>query len=185
MDHFKPKGSRARWKPVYELLQNTNTNDVLTYDEIGKVLELDPLTDRMAIRSALYRAAKELEEVDKRAVTVVPNRGYRVAEPKEHVVLARKQHKRSTKALQRGHSKAVNVDMSKLDPEARKALEIVASAFAQQMDFNKRMERRLTERDQVLDSIVEKQERSEEQSSEVLQRLRELEAKMAQLNTNK
>ena len=92
MEHFKPAGEQARWKYLYDLLKVTDEDQVLTYDEMAAALNLDPLEDRMSIRAALYRAAKELEEVDRRAVAVVPNRGYRVVRPKEHVELARRQH---------------------------------------------------------------------------------------------
>jgi len=136
-------------------LKLTNDDGVLTYKEMGEALGLDPVEDRGAIVSAVRRAAKEHEEVDKRAITVVPNRGYRIAAPREHLDLARRQQKRSSKALVRGQSKVVNVDMSKLDPEARRAFEVVAQGFAQLMDFNRRFERRQQEHTEVIQSLVE------------------------------
>lgn len=178
MDHFKPAGEQARWKYLYDLLKVTDEDQVLTYDEMAAALNLDPLEDRMSIRAALYRAAKELEEVDRRAVAVVPNRGYRVVRPKEHVELARRQHTRSTKALVRGHSKATNVDLSKVDPETRKALEMMAGALAMQMDMSRRIDKRMSERDKVIESLVESTQRSDSDRDEMAARLRRLEEKL-------
>lgn len=179
MGNFEPAdGQQARWKPLYELLKLVNTGDVLSYDEMGKALELDPLVDRGAIRVAMYRAAKELEEVDKRAVEVVANKGYRVVEPKQQLVLAKKQHTRSTKALARGHSKAVNVDLSNVDPEIRRAFEMVAGVMAMQMDFSRRAEKKLLNHDQVIEALVQKSDRSEAERDEMAARLKRLEERL-------
>lgn len=179
MDHFQPIGERARWLELYDLLTKTDTNGVVTYEEMGAALGLDPSGDRQAIRGALYRAAKEHEQVDKRAIVAVPNKGYRVVEPKEHLGLARRHQKRSSRALVRGHSKAVNVDMSKIEPETRKALEVVASVISMQMDFNRRAESKLDAHDRAIRSLVEATERTEAERDEFRARLERLEAGMS------
>jgi hypothetical protein len=178
MGNFDPAGAKARWKTIYELLKLTNDNGILTYREMGEALGLDPETDRGAIVQAVRRAAKEHEEVDKRAITAVPNKGYRIAAPKEHLDLARRQQKRSSKALVRGQSKVVNVNMSKLDPEARRAFEVVAQGFAQLMDFNRRFERRQQEHTEVIASLVETTQRSDAERDELKERLARVEEKL-------
>lgn len=175
---FKPAGERARWLDIYDLLRPAATNQIVTFDEMGEVLGLDPDKDRPSIRGALYRAAKELETVDKRAVAPVPNQGYRVVEPQEHLGLARRHQKRSSRSLTRGHSKAVNVDLSKIDPETRKALDVVANVIAIQQDFARRAEAKLTSHDKAIRSLVEARERSDQEREDFRLRLERLEAGM-------
>ncbi len=176
MNHFEPVGERARWLELYDLLRATETNGVISYEAMGETLDLDPVKDRASIRSALYRAAKEHEEIDKRAVVAVPRQGYRLVEPQEQLGLARRHQKRSTRSLVRGHSKAVNVDMSQIEPEARKAFEVVAGVIAMQMDFNRRAEAKLTAHDKAIKSLVEARDRSAEEREEFRSRLDRLEA---------
>ena len=68
---FQPLGEQARWKTVYEILQATPTDVVITYEELGDALTLDAEADRHAIQMAMRRAAAELESEDKRAVDPV------------------------------------------------------------------------------------------------------------------
>jgi hypothetical protein len=175
-NHFEPVGERARWLDVYDLLRATEVNGVISYESMGEALGLDPDRDRPSIRSALYRAAKEFEEIDKRAITAVPRRGYRVVEPREHLGLARRHQKRSARSLVRGHSKAINVDLSKVDPETRKALEMVAGVIALQSDFNRRAEAKLVAHDKAIKSLVEAKDRTDAERDEFRERLERLEA---------
>lgn len=180
MGNFEPAGERARWKYLYELLCCTNDGDVVTYQEMADALEMDPEADRQAIRGAWYRAAKEHEEVDKRAVEVVPNRGYRIVAPKEHLELARKQQKRSSRALVKGQSKVVNVDLSKVDGQTRRAFEVVAQMMAAQMDFSRRAEKKLADHEELIGTLVEAKERTDAERDEIKERLERLEAKLGQ-----
>lgn len=175
MSPFQPAGDRARWRDVYDLLQDTKTGDVLTYEEIGAALKLDPDDDRHMIQMAMRRAAKEHEEADRRAVEAVPKEGYRVVEAPEHLRLARGQQKRAGRALARGQSKVTNVDLSGLEPETRRAFEVVARAFAMQMDFNKRLDVRQAKLEQAVGAMSERTERTEQEIAELKARLARLE----------
>lgn len=178
MGNFRPAGDKARWKYLYELLLKTKDDGILTYQEMAAALDLDAEADLASIRVALYRAAKEHEEVDKRALEVVPNKGYRVVAPKEHLELARKQHTRSSRALAKGQSKVVNVNMANMDPETRRAFEVVAQGFAAQMDFNRRAEERLFNQERITQELVQATERTDAEREEIKERLARLEAKM-------
>lgn len=178
MSPFKPIGEVARWQAVYALLRATKTGDVLTYEAIGEALELDPKLERHAIQMAVRRAAKEHEEADKRAIEAVPNKGYRVVEAPEHLRLARGHHRRASKALVRGQSKAVNVDWAALDPEARRAFEVVVAAFAAQIEFNKRFDVRQKRLEQAFDAMAERTDKTEQRTE---QEIAELKARLARL----
>lgn len=175
MAPFQPAGDRARWRVVYELLRETQTGDVLTYGEIGAALGLDPDGERHALQMAVRRAAKEHEVADRRAIEAVPNVGYRVVEAPEHLRLARGQQKRAGKALERGHSKVVHVDLSGMEPETRHAFEVVARAFSMQMDFNRRFDVRQKRLEESLDAMTERTERTEQEIADLKARLARLE----------
>lgn len=175
MAAFRPIGDQARWRIVYEKLVATETGGVITYEEIADALELDAKDDRHAIQMAVRRAGREHEEVDKRAIEAVPNVGYRMVEAPEHLRLARGHQKKASTALRNGHSKVVNVDLSGLEPETRHAFEVVARAFALQMDFNRRMDVRQRQLEDNIGSIADRAARSEEEIAELRARLERLE----------
>lgn len=175
MSPFEPVGETARWRVLYQLLKETNIDGVLTYERMGVALDLDADTDRHTIQVAMRRAAKELESVDKHAVEAVPTVGYRVVWPEEHLSLARSQQRRSSKALARGHSKVVNVDLEGVDPEIRNAFQVVAAAFAMQMDFNRRTDVRQKKLEEALEAVHEKSTRTHEEVTELRERLERLE----------
>ena len=105
MSPFQPVGNQARWRTLYDMIQQRPTDSVITYDEMGEALQLDPIRDRHTMQMAMRRAAKESEEYDARALDSVPNEGYRIVQPHEHMRLAKDQQKRSRSALVRGQSK--------------------------------------------------------------------------------
>lgn len=168
MSPFQPSGETAQWRLVYEVLQDHEVGDVVTYEALSEVLDDAP---RHTVQMAARRAGKEYLEVDKRALEAVQNVGYRIVEAGEHLRLAKNDQRKSSRALQRGHSKVVNVDLSSLDDESRKAFEIVAQAFALQMDFNRRMDVRQKRLEQAVGAIAERHDRTESEIAELRARL--------------
>lgn len=181
MSPFEPAGDRARWRVLYDLLREARVGEVITYGEMAEALDLDPAKDRTTIQLAMRRAAKELETQDKHAVEVIVNEGYRIVEPETHLDLAQKQQRRAGKALERGQSKVVNVDLNGMDPELRKAFEVVAGAFAAQIDFNRRLSARQEHLEKAVDAVTqgstEQHQRTEEELAELRERLARLERK--------
>ena len=175
MSPFEPVGETARWRIVYSLLQPLPTGATLTYEAIGEALGLDPDEDRHTIQMAVRRAGVESERVDLRAIEAVRNVGYRIVEPAEHGRLAVYQQRRSSRALKSGRSKVVNVDLTGLDPEVRKAFEVMAQAFGMQMDFNRRMDVRQKRLETAVNSIAESHDRSATEVAELKARLERLE----------
>lgn len=175
MSPFEPVGDTARWRTLYQLLVELKIGDVLTYEDMSAALDLDPLKDRHIIQVAMRRAAKELENTDKHATEAVPNVGYRIVEPEEHLTLARRQQRKSSKALARGQSKVINVDLSDVDPEVRKAFQVMASAFAMQMEFNRRTDVRQKKLEDALGSIREESTQTAEEVAELRARLDRIE----------
>lgn len=177
MSPFTPKGDRARWRIIYDLLAALGVDDVVTYETLGEALELDPELDRHVIQMAMRRAAKELEVENKQALDVVPNVGYRIVDAPEHLALAKRQQRRAGKALARGHSKVVNVDLSGVEPSVRSAFQVVAQAFSMQMEMNRRLDTRQSKLEAVVGQIAGRSERSEAEVAELRARLERLEAR--------
>ncbi|GAA3441049.1 hypothetical protein [Planomonospora venezuelensis] len=175
MPTFAPIGDQARWRTVYEHLKAANIGDVVTYEQLGEALGLNPEKERHPIQMAVRRAAKEYQDVDKRALDSVPNQGYRIVEASEHLVLARRQQARSSRALERGHRVATNVDLNQVDDHTRRALEAVATAFSYQMEFNRRFDVRQRRLEQAVAAQSERVERTETEIAELKARLSELE----------
>lgn len=178
MSPFKPIGSEPRWRTLYELLRQTATGAVLTYEQMGEALNLDPVRQRPAIASAMRRAAEEHEEQDKRAIEVVRDEGYRVVDVDGHLRLARVHNKRAGVQLELAYSKVTNVDLSDVDPEVRKAFDVVAHGFGQQMEINRRMSARQCRTERALDAVATRSERSEEEITEMRERLAALESRL-------
>ena len=174
MSPFEAAGEHARWRIIYEILRDAPVDSVVTYEQMGDALDLDPAKDRHAIQMAVRRAAQEYERHDKRALDAVPNEGYRVVKAGEHLGLARRHGRKAGKSLQRGHSKAVNVDLSEVaDPEVRKALELTAQAFSLQMDFNRRFAVRQEQLEKAVHEITDAQATDRQRSADEVAKLRE------------
>lgn len=177
MPTFSPLGEQARWRTVYDALKAADVGDVITYERLGEALDLDPVEQRHAIQMAVRRAAREYQARDKRALDAVPNEGYRVVAASEHLVLAKRQQSRSSRALERGHRVATNVDLAQVDAHTRRALEAVAVAFGMQMEFNRRFDVRQQRLEAAVLAQTERVERTESEIAALKSRLEELENK--------
>ena len=173
MSPFQPAGERARWRVIYDLLREAKVGEVITYREMAEALDLDAKRDRTKVQLAMRRAAKELETVDRHAVDPIANEGYRIVEPEQHLDLARKHQKKAGKSLQRGHSKVVNVDFNGMEPDVRKAFEVVAGAFAAQIDFNRRLSVRQDQLEKAVDAVTQQTDAQRQRTDEELEALRE------------
>lgn len=176
MSPFEPVGDTARWRVVYGMLLKAATGSTVTYEAMGGALHLDPDDDRHTIQMAVRRAAREHEVADGRALDAVPNVGYRIVEVPEHLVLARRHQKKAGRSLARGQSKVEHVDLSGVDPDTRRAFEVVAIAFKMQADFNRRLDIRQKRLESQVQAAVSAQEHTSDEIAELRERLEKLEA---------
>lgn len=161
----------ARWRILYDLFQRA---DIVTYEQAAEALDLHPERDRKTIQKAMNRAGEELEQADKRALRPVPNIGYRVAEPNEHITLAREYQTKSKTAIERGVSKVVNVNLNGMDPAARSLTLAVAQVLSRQADMMNRFDLRQQKTEEQMREIIERQDRSEAETAELRERLARL-----------
>ena len=178
MAPFEPAGEQARWRVLYDLLREANVGEVVTYDEMAEALELHPVDDRTRVQLAMRRAAQELETVDRHAVEAITNKGYRIVEPERQMDLARRHQRKAGRSLKRGHSKVTNVDFNGMDPDVRSAFEVMAGAFAAQIDFNRRLSARQEKLEAVVESVTQRSDEHQQRTDDELAALR---ARLARL----
>lgn len=175
MSPFESLGGRARWRVIYALLREARVGEVVTYREMAEALDLDPLKDRPKVQLATRRAVRELETEDRRTVDSVANSGYRIVEPEQHLVLARRHQRKAGRSLARGQAKVTHVDFNGMEPEVRKAFEVMAGAFAAQIDFNRRLSVRQDDIERALDAVTQQTGRTDEELEALRERVRRLE----------
>jgi hypothetical protein len=175
---FAPVGQQARWKTIYDLLATKKVDEIVTYEALADDLGLDPIDDRPAIQMAMRQAVIKFEEDDKHTVESVRNVGYRVVQPTEHMRLARHHGRKARRQIESAYSKAINVDMTGMDLEVRKAFETLALGFAHQLEVNRRQEVNNRRMQKALDSVSSRVELTEEEIGSLARRMAALEQKL-------
>ncbi len=110
---FQPKGDLPEWRLIYDrLLEHADYGDVITYAELDEVLGRE-FEDN---RSPLYRAREQLGVARSRWIEPVPRVGYRVIEPREHIIVAQNKKRRARTQLRGMVRVAEFTDLSRLSP---------------------------------------------------------------------
>lgn len=174
---FQTKGDVAQWVIIREELRKLEIGDLLTYDHLETVLGWD-IRDN---RTPLYKAAKEWGAEFHRALLPVTGEGYRVAEPTEHEHIARSQHRRSRRALDRGARALQNADRGLLKPEDRSRFDAMETNIARQRDMMKRLSARVEVVEKTLAADRKARSDLETTVQDQANRLARLEAAQARL----
>jgi hypothetical protein len=123
---FAPKGDRSLRVIVAEMVGQRSPGDLLTYEELGKVLDLDPDERRDQIRQAVS-AARPLVLIDqKRALIPVRGEGYRIAWASEFAGIATEYRRKADRSIGRALDVVRNVNEKELSPEELKRHRAVA-----------------------------------------------------------
>ena len=171
---FETVGEKSRKDYALEVLRRHDVGDVVTYDELGEHLGTG---DRQILQAAVRSAAREFLTSDRHAVEAVTNQGYRVVAPGEHMRLAEKQRRSSVKKLRRGKALVSHVDYSTLPTDARRLAEGMAIGFAHLIEEHHKTNARVSTLERAHDAVAERQDRTEEEVSELRARLARLEGK--------
>jgi hypothetical protein len=159
---FSPRrdDQRAEWRVIYELVENMQPGDVLTYDRMLDALERPP-EDKPVVYAAVARAARETRRRRNRTLAVVRTVGYRMLAATEHEAQAEVHRAQSSRRMRLGLEVLQSTDLADLTPEQRQramAVTMVMSGLAS-----------------AIDSIEERQRRTETALATVNQRLSALE----------
>jgi hypothetical protein len=87
------------------------------------------------VQSLVQSIKQRLEKQHTKAVEAVPNTGYRIVKPSEHLRLARAQQSRSRRALTRAQSTVTHVDARQLTEGEYAAITVAATALAAQLTY--------------------------------------------------
>jgi len=156
---FEPKGELAQWRIIYRVFQDAEVDVTLLYQQLAEALGLDPNDERHRIQSAARRAAKQLLEVDDRAVEVVPDVGYRVVGAKRQIPMAGQQVDRAGRALDRGRAFTTHIRMDELSESERQIVHTMALGFAQVAEWARQIGRRVEDHEGRLADIEAELER--------------------------
>ena len=164
---FEKKGHKAQWEIVTEVLETKNIGDIATYEELLEAL--GPDFPRASLSSVVWAAIRKFRN-HKRTFANVRGVGWRMVEPTEHRTLARRQQIKSKRRLAEAVSISAATDLSKLDPEQRRAQQ------AQELHLRKLLDRvsRLEERQGKTEARVADVEKGHASTEDRVNRLTDL-----------
>lgn len=142
---FETKGERPQWETIYGRLAAMQIGDIVKDDELFGLL---PDAPEASVRSAFYRAVKQVEDDHKRTFDRVRNTGYRMVEASEHEGLARRQHKKAKRRMASAVRKAHSADRTRLTPDQRRRLDAVEDHLAKQAEMIRRLDQRVEKTEQ-------------------------------------
>lgn len=142
---FEVKGERPQWETIYGRLATMQIGEVIKDDELAALI---PDAPEGSIRSAFYRAVKQVEDDHKRTFDRVRTVGYRMVEASEHEGLARRQHKKAKRRMATAVRKAHSADRSRLTPDQRRRLDAVEDHLARQAEMIRRLDERVEKNEQ-------------------------------------
>lgn len=163
---------QSRVDILCELFQRA---DLVTYAQAAEALGLHAEDDRKAIRGAMASAGRRLLAHDGRALRAVPNVGYRLAAPNEHVTLARERKRRANKQMTTGLDVLSGTDLAGLSQEAKEAVLAERNSFSRIIDFIVASDRRQKKTEAAVEEIKGQVTRTAEETAEVKERLARLE----------
>ncbi len=112
---FASKGERPEWRMIYEdLLEDAEPGQVITYADLEGLLGRTFATNR----GPLYRARKTLGEMRHRWLEAMPNVGYRVVEPLEHMRISAGHRRKSRRQVGMAIRVLESTDLTQLKEDA-------------------------------------------------------------------
>jgi len=168
---FDVKGDRPQWAVVYERLATMKIGETVKDAELAGLL---PDAPEGSVKSAFYRAVREMEDVHHRTLDRVRLTGYRVVEAAEHERLARGQHKKAKRRLKSAWRKAHSADRSRLTPDERRRLDAMEDHLGRQQEMIRRLEGRVATVEADLKNARRDQKQDTASVSDRLDRLAEL-----------
>jgi hypothetical protein len=172
---FEPVLDRPRWSYALDLLRQHEVGETVSYEDLASAIQSDK---RSVIQSAVRQAGQRLLTEDMRAIEAVPNRGYRIVQPEEHLRLSRSQGRRSQSALTKGRDVASYTDLNGMDPAMRAVVLATAQGFNRMHDMLRSTNRQLASLGRAQAAL---EKRVNEASVSNDDRLARLEAQIAEL----
>lgn len=134
---FEVKGEMPQWRVLFEFLRTLGVGDIVSDEQLADLL---PDAPEGSVRSAYFRARRELQDECRRSMDRVRGKGYRIVEAREHADLAKRQHKRARNRLKAAIAEVHSADRSRLTHEERRRMDEMEIHLARQADNIKRLE---------------------------------------------
>lgn len=165
----------ARWRPLYEALRTRPRGDVVTYEDLDAVVG-DIRKDRWMV----YRADRELQMADQKALVNIRGIGYRIAKAEEHLDIANSHRLRGKRQARMAFKAAESADLSQIaDPAVRRAITDTAEHMRGIEARMRYIEKRTTRVEKTIKSESSTRKEVEAKTDERLARLEALIAEMA------
>lgn len=171
---------RSRREVAIDLFAALPHDSVVTYEELGRALNLHPVTQRHLIQSSVYAAKLVLATEKKRSIEAIRRVGYRIRLPEEHLVAASQLQLSAGRQLTRARREVDSIDLSMMSPEGRKIALAAATALSFQQQQLRVLDLRHANLQKIIETVSTKVEETREKTE---QRLRELETRIAELES--
>lgn len=168
---FTPVGERPKWEYIYDALAGLDVGDVITYETLADVLDITR-DEFLKNRPGWYKGMNRWCEDNRRALRPVNNVGYQVVDAPEHEHLAKGQHRRGRRALNRGRKIIENADRSRLSDEEKRRFDGFEQNLGRQLDMIRRLDARQTKSEQALASVKREQSATQEEVASLRDALR-------------
>jgi uncharacterized coiled-coil protein SlyX len=170
----------ARWKKIYELLEQCDVNDVITYDQIEEAT--DSFLDEC--RSDIYHAADKYLLEYKRSIECVRGVGYRVVAAREHERLIRQDVRSIRRKNRKAADRAIHVRRDELTTEQRRRIDEMQLHLAQHGEILRRMENKVRRLDEVYKILRSRTLENTEVTAEMSERMLRLEQRIAEMQSS-
>jgi hypothetical protein len=113
---FEPKRSDGKSYRVValEVLQAKQPDQIIAYNELAKILQLDPRRHRAQIQGAVLAANKSLLKTHQRGVQAIRNVGYRMLPAREHMLVANNHQTKADRQMKRAIEFFAGTNLSEL-----------------------------------------------------------------------
>ena len=101
MKPFEPRreDGRSYREVALDTLKGLKPGDLISYETLGRELELDPSNDLGRIQRAVRQANRNLLKLHHRGIQVVENTGYRMLPAREHMLVANRHQAKADRAM--------------------------------------------------------------------------------------
>jgi len=147
MKPFTPKreDGRSLRTVVVDLFKNEDYGKTISYKQLAVELGLHPVADLSIIQHTALSANKQLLKLHKRGLQAVRNTGYRIIDPREHMVVANSHASKAERAMVRALQFFSGTDLTKLTDIERKlhhGQQMIAMAlYASHQHLDKRIQK--------------------------------------------
>jgi hypothetical protein len=128
-----------------DALKDLDHGTLVSYRELGEILDLDPTEDLVKIQSTVRAANKDLLRSHKRGMKNVPKVGYRIIEANEHMIVAGSHQSKADRAMitaLRFYNGADLSRMTEIERRLHHGQHMLAEAiYASHVQLNRRIQR--------------------------------------------